>query len=84
MRAWGQFLPFSYRPLGGDLDAHGMSRSDETYIVRVRPEEGDAVVEDVRSPRRRRHVRNLSELGALIKGWQQPQTPEPPEHKENS
>ena len=78
----GQFLPFFYRPFGGDLDARGMSHSDETYIVRVRPEEGDAVVEDVRSPRRRRHVRNLSELGALIKGWQQPRTPRRPEQKE--
>jgi hypothetical protein len=68
-----------------------MSHSDETYIVRVRAEEGDAIVEDVRSPRKRRHVRNLSELGALIKSWLEPDssgrsspplTPERPDREE--
>jgi hypothetical protein len=38
---------------------------DETYIVRVRADEGDAVVEDVRS-RERHHVHDLAELGELI------------------
>lgn len=42
-----------------------MSRSDETYIVRVRSDEGDAVVEDVRT-QERSHARDLSELGGLI------------------
>ena len=42
-----------------------MHRSEETYIVRVRSDEGDAVVEDVRS-RERSHVGELSELGPLI------------------
>lgn len=70
-----------------------MPNPDETYIVRVRRDEGDAVVEDVRSPRNRRHVRNLSDLGALIKGWPEPGsggrsrpplTPGRPEKKELS
>jgi hypothetical protein len=77
-------LPSLYRHLAGDLDARDMPNSDETYIVRVRREEGDAVVEDVRSPRNRRHVRNLSELGALIKGWQSPRTPRGARRKEDS
>jgi hypothetical protein len=42
-----------------------VTRSDETYIVRVRPAERDAVLEDVRT-RERIHVRELDELGALI------------------
>jgi hypothetical protein len=42
-----------------------MPHSEETYIVRVRRHDGDAVVEDVRS-RERSHVRELSDLGPLI------------------
>ncbi len=42
-----------------------MSRSDETYIVRVRPAEGDAIVEDLRT-QERSHAHDLSELGGLI------------------
>jgi hypothetical protein len=60
-----------------------MLHSDETYIVRVRREEGDAVVEDVDSPRRRRHVQDLSELGALITDWVDPPSPGPPENGES-
>ena len=44
-----------------------MTHSDETYIVRVRAAEQDAVVEDVRT-RERIHVRELGELGGLIAG----------------
>jgi hypothetical protein len=46
-----------------------MPRSDETFIVRVR--EDDAVVEQPRLSRRRR-VRDLSEVGALIVLWLAP------------
>jgi hypothetical protein len=86
-------LPSLYRHLAGDLDRRDMPNPDETYIVRVRRDEGDAVVEDVRSPRSRRHVRNLSELGALINDWLEPgsggrsrppQAPGRPERKELS
>jgi hypothetical protein len=77
-------LPSLYRQLAGDLDGRYMPNPDETYIVRVRRDEGDAVVEDVRSPRNRRHVRNLSELGALIKGWHSPRAPRRAERKEDS
>jgi hypothetical protein len=42
-----------------------VTHSDETYIVHVRTSEQDAVLEDVRT-RERIHVRELSELGALI------------------
>jgi hypothetical protein len=42
-----------------------MREPDETYIVRVRSDEGDAVVEEVRS-REQMHVRDLTQLGELI------------------
>jgi hypothetical protein len=45
-----------------------MPRSDETFIVRVRVREGDAVLEQPRLSRRRR-VRDVSEVGALIVRW---------------
>jgi len=45
-----------------------MPRSDETFIVRVRVREGDAVLEQPRLSRRRR-VREVSEVGELIARW---------------
>jgi hypothetical protein len=48
-----------------------MPRSDETFIVRVRVREGDAVVEQPRLSRRRR-VREVSEVGALMVRWLAP------------
>jgi hypothetical protein len=42
-----------------------MASREETYIVRVRPDEGDAVVEEVRS-RRRSYLPDLAAVGALI------------------
>ncbi len=45
-----------------------MQHPDETYIVRVRREDGDAIVEDVRS-RKRAHVHELARVGELIAGW---------------
>jgi hypothetical protein len=42
-----------------------MASREETYIVRVRPDEGDAVVEEVRSGRRS-YVPDLAALEALI------------------
>ena len=48
-----------------------MPRSDETFIVRVRVREDDAVVEQPRLSRRRR-VRDVSEVGALIVRWLAP------------
>ena len=45
-----------------------MPGPDETFIVRVRPQEGDAVVEQPRRSRRRR-VRDVSEVGQLIERW---------------
>jgi hypothetical protein len=47
------------------MDARRVTQPDETYIVRVRPSEQDAVMEDVRT-RERIHVRELRELGALL------------------
>jgi hypothetical protein len=47
------------------VEARRVTRSDETYIVRVRPADHDAVVEDVRTGDRI-HVRELGELGPLI------------------
>lgn len=45
-----------------------MPRSDETFIVRVRAQDGDAVVEQPRLSRRRR-VRHVADVGALITSW---------------
>jgi hypothetical protein len=63
-----------------------MPRSDETFIVRVRVREGDAVLEQPRLSRRRR-VRDVSEVGALIVRWLAPPParhdhPSPPPAKE--
>jgi hypothetical protein len=44
---------------------------EETFIVRVRPEEFDAVLEQPRLSRRRR-VRDVVEVGALIVRWLEP------------
>ena len=52
----------------GTVDRDAMPRSDETFIVRVRGEEGDAVVEQPRLSRRRR-VRDVTDVGALIASW---------------
>ena len=56
-------------PHGRILEA--MPRSDETFIVRVRVREDDAVVEQPRLSRRRR-VRDVSEVGAQIARWLAP------------
>lgn len=45
-----------------------MPGSDETFIVRVRRHEGDAVVEQPRLSRRLR-VTDVSEVGPLILRW---------------
>lgn len=45
-----------------------MPEPDETFIVRVRRQEGDAVVEQPRLSRRHR-VRDISQVGALILRW---------------
>jgi hypothetical protein len=45
-----------------------MPRPDETFIVRVRERNGDAVVEQPRRARRRR-IRDLAEVGDLIAHW---------------
>jgi hypothetical protein len=50
------------------VETDDVGRLDEIYIIRVRSDEGDAVVEDVRWSRRA-HVADLSELGPLIIGW---------------
>ena len=57
-----------------------MPRSDETFIVRVRVREGDAVVEQPRLSRRRR-VRDVSEVGPLMVRWL---TPVPARHDDPS
>ena len=49
-----------------------MRRSDETFIVRVRIREGDAVVEQPRVSRRRR-VRDVADAGAVIASWLGPE-----------
>jgi len=57
-----------------------MSGSDETFIVRVRRREGDAVVEQPRLSRRLR-IREVSEVGPLILRWLErdyPSTERPP------
>jgi hypothetical protein len=45
-----------------------MPRPDETFIVRVRDREGDAVVEQPRLARRIR-VRDLTQVGPVIARW---------------
>ena len=49
----------------------GVTGSDETFIVRVRRHEGDAVVEQPRLARRSR-VREVSQVGPLILRWLTP------------
>jgi hypothetical protein len=51
-----------------------MPGSDETFIVRVRRHEGDAVVEQPRLSRRLR-IREVSEVGPLILRWLEPASP---------
>ena len=53
-----------------------MSRPDETFIVRVREREGDAVVEQPRLSRRRR-IRDVADVGALIVRWLGPRPGSP-------
>lgn len=53
-----------------------MSRPDETFIVRVRKREGDAVVEQPRLSRRRR-IRDVADVGALIVRWLGPEPGRP-------
>jgi hypothetical protein len=45
-----------------------MPRPDETFIVRVRERNGDAVVEQPRRARRRR-IRDVAEVGDVIVHW---------------
>jgi hypothetical protein len=42
-----------------------MTRPEETYIVRVRPDRRDAIVEDMRSGERS-HAREVAEVGTVI------------------
>jgi hypothetical protein len=51
-----------------------MPGSDETFIVRVRRHEGDAVVEQPRLSRRLR-INDVSEVGPLILRWLGPASP---------
>jgi hypothetical protein len=53
-----------------------MQHPEETYIVRVRREDGDAIVEEVRS-RKRVHVHELTQLGELIAAWVGYESPPP-------
>jgi hypothetical protein len=48
-----------------------VSRPDETFIVRVRQEEGDAVVEQPRLSRRRQ-ISDVRQVGTLIVRWLRP------------
>jgi hypothetical protein len=59
------------RAFAGSADAHCVSSPDETFIVRVRRQEGDAVVEQPRMSRRRR-VGDVAEVGPLILRWLRP------------
>jgi hypothetical protein len=65
--------------LPGARTVRGMPGPEETFIVRVRPEEGDAVLEQPRRSRLRR-VRDVSEVGPLIRRWLG-QTPDPEEEE---
>jgi hypothetical protein len=51
-----------------------VARPDETFIVRVRHEERDAVLEQPRLSRRRQ-VPDVSLVGPLILRWLEPRTP---------
>ena len=55
-----------------------MPGPDETFIVRVRQQERDAVLEQPRLSRRRQ-VRDVSQVGALILRWLGPVAQERPE-----
>jgi hypothetical protein len=52
-----------------------MPGSDETFIVRVRRHEGDAVVEQPRLSRRLR-ITDVAEVGPLILRWLGPPFPD--------
>jgi hypothetical protein len=56
------------RAFANEADARVVSRPDETFIVRVRPEEGDAVVEQPRLSRRRQ-ISDVRQVGPLIVRW---------------
>jgi hypothetical protein len=45
-----------------------MPRPDETFIVRVRARDGDAIVEQPRLARRHR-ITDVADVGALITRW---------------
>lgn len=53
-----------------------MPRPDETFIVRVRERDGDAVVEQPRLSRRRR-IRDVADAGAVILRWLEPNPARP-------
>src|SRR3954463_10502012 len=56
------------RAFAGRAEALPMPGSDETFIVRVRRHEGDAVVEQPRLSRRLR-ISDVTEVGPLILRW---------------
>ena len=56
-----------------------MAGPDETFIVRVRPDEGDAVVEQPRLSRRRQ-ISDVRQVGALIALWLRPSEPDAGTH----
>jgi hypothetical protein len=57
-----------YREFADPANARAVSTPDETFIVRVRRPERDAVIEQPRLSRRRQ-VRDVSQVGALILCW---------------
>jgi hypothetical protein len=57
-----------YREFADPANARAVSTPDETFIVRVRRLERDAVIEQPRLSRRRQ-VRDVSQVGALILRW---------------
>ncbi|MBA3262981.1 MAG: hypothetical protein H0T69_11050 [Thermoleophilaceae bacterium] len=71
-----------YREFAGPADAPAVPTPDETFIVRVRRLERDAVIEQPRLSRRRQ-VRDVSQVGALILRWLGP-TPDPHESDDGS
>jgi len=58
-------------------------RSDETFIVRVRRLERDAVIEQPRLSRRRQ-IHDVSQVGALILSWLGPTQHERRNHEEEA
>jgi hypothetical protein len=63
-----------------------MPRPDETFIVRVRERDGDAIVEQPRMARRHR-ITDVADVGALIARWLEADSRRPRqtehEHKED-